>query len=160
MLPIQGGGPPIGFLGEAASAMSTAQKQGLEDALSNYDVENLSDEDAASLVEAIKALEIQPGAELAAALGEAGIDARALAEQAGIVPEGAGEGRPDGGPPPPPPGGGQGPDLAAVEMLQEIVDTLLEAGETDEDADFGTALREAMEAAGLDTSGPILDYRV
>jgi len=42
--------------------------------------------------------------------------------------------------------------------LQSVVEQLQEATETEED--FSLVLLESLEAAGLDTSSPIVDYMV
>ncbi|MCG3268868.1 hypothetical protein [Yoonia sp. I 8.24] len=154
---IQGGMAPMAGMTPKAQSLTDTQKQGLEDVLSNYDVENLSDSDAKEIVSQIEELGIAKGQGLASALGDAGIDARGLAEQAGI---GGAEG--NGGRPPPPPGGGpKGPDEASISTLQSVVEQLQASVDaSDEDVDFGTMLTQALEDAGLDTSSPIVDYRV
>jgi len=87
-----------------------------------------------------------------------GIDAKALGDQAGGGLGGAG-GRGKGGPPPAGAGqGAKGLDSAAIETLQSVVEQLQEATETEED--FSLVLLESLEAAGLDTSSPIVDYMV
>ncbi|MEP2920765.1 hypothetical protein [Sulfitobacter sp.] len=158
MMTIQGGMPAQNSYGQNASGLSDTQKAGLAQALQNYDVENLSDEDAKGLVSQIDELGIEAGRDLTAALGSVGIDAKALGDQAGGGPGGAG-GRGKGGPPPAGAGqGAKGPDSAAIETLQSVVEQLQEATETEED--FSLVLLESLEAAGLDTSSPIVDYMV
>lgn len=170
MLSVQGGVPPSPSASLGAKPLSETQQQGLDDLLSIYDAETLSDEDARSLVEGIRDLEIQRGAALTEALGSAGFDARELAAQAGIAGKPGGGGGPGGAGGPPPAGGGgggpggaqgsKGPDSAAVQALQSIVEQLEEeASETDADTDFSSLLQQALEDAGIDTSQPILDFR-
>jgi hypothetical protein len=165
MLSIQGGMPPASGVSLGARSLSETQKQGLDDLLSSYDAETLSDDDAKSLVEGIKDLDIQPGSALSGALGAAGFDARALATQAGIAGERGGPGRAEG------PGGGgggpggaqgaKGPDSAAVQTLQSVLEQLEQsASETDSDEEFGALLTQALQEAGLDPSQSILDYHV
>ena len=66
------------------SKMTSEQSEKLSAFLESYDADSLSDEDAKMLVSKIEELGIQPGAELATALGDSGIDPRGLADQAGI----------------------------------------------------------------------------
>lgn len=144
----------MGPMGQGQATLTTTQQDGLTQLLAQYDAENLSDDDAKALVSGIQELGIKPGSGLTTALADAGIDARGLAEQAGL------------GKPPPPGGGGgaqgsSGPDSAAVETLRSIVETLqAEAEEGETEFDFTTALIERMEEAGLNPYQPTLDYRV
>ncbi len=155
MMGIQGAMPPVGFGATGSQSLNDTEKQKLSDLLANYDTEDLSDEQAKEIVDGIKELDIAPGRGLAEALGTAGIDARALAEQAGL---GAPGGR--GGPGGPSGGGPKGPDSSAVETLRSVVEELLEATSDEEDSStFSTLLSEALEAAGVDTSSPVLDYK-
>jgi hypothetical protein len=148
----------MGGMTPKTQSLTDTQKQGLDDVLSNYDVENLSDSDAKEIVSQIEELGIAKGQGLASALGDVGIDARDLAEQAGI---GSAEGNGDRPPPPPPGGGPKGPDEAAISTLQPVVEQLQASVDaSDEDVDFETMLTQALDDAGLDTSSPIVDYRV
>jgi hypothetical protein len=142
-------------------SLSETQKQGLSELLSNYDAANLSDEDAKSLTDGIKELGIQRGKELAQALGDAGFDARALAEQAGLKGS-QGQGGPNGGSKGgTPPVDAKGPDSSAVQTLQSVVEQLQDLlEENTEDTDYSAKLTEILEESGLDPSEPILDYRV
>ncbi|MBT8152404.1 hypothetical protein KMP13_00520 [Epibacterium ulvae] len=69
--------------------LSDEQKTCLEAVLFQYDSENLSDNDASEIVQSIKELDVRIGVVLGEALTEAGIDSKALRDQAGD-PEGAG----------------------------------------------------------------------
>lgn len=81
---------------------------------------------------------------------------------AGGPPGGGRGGPPGGGTGGPPPGGGgqgaKGPDSAAIATLQSVVEQQQEASETE--ADTSLVLRASLEAAGLDTSSPTVDYKV
>ncbi|WP_299922840.1 hypothetical protein [uncultured Pelagimonas sp.] len=175
MMMIQGGMPPMGMMGQGSGSLSSDQKQGLDDVLSNYDTKNLSEHDAKAVVEAIKELGVQPGRGLAQALNGLGIDARELAQKAGLGAPGEGgpgggkgSGGPGGGGGPGGPGrpggsgGAQGPDSAAVQTLQSVVEQLQESlSESDDDTtDFTSLLLEKLDEAGVDTSAPIVDFRV
>ncbi|WP_299937059.1 hypothetical protein [uncultured Pelagimonas sp.] len=178
MMMIQGGMPPMGMMGQGSGSLSSDQKQGLDDVLSNYDTKNLSYDDAKAVVEAIKELGVRPGHGLAQALNGLGIDARELAQKAGLGAPGEGDlggGKGPGGTGGPSSGGGpggpggpggsggaQGPDSAAVQTLQSVVEQLQESlSESDDDTtDFTSLLLEKLDEAGVDTSAPIVDFRV
>jgi len=165
MISIQGGLTSLSALSSNTRSLNNTQQQGLTEALSNYDTDNLSDDDAKSLVSDIQDLGIQKGHALTEALSDAGIDANQLAEQAGIAgrDKPTGPGGPGGGP-----GGGGGPsgaeaskgNSAAIETLQSIVDQLQETATDDDDLSFSEQLAQALEDAGIDTSTPIVDYRL
>lgn len=146
------GGMASAMLSRPDAKMTAEQSEKLSEVLENYDTENLSYEDAKSLVSQISELGIEPGRDLAAALGEAGLDARDLANQAGI-------GRGGDRPPPPPPGaGGKGSDSvedAVVSLISEAVEAY---SETSEDQTLGSYVMSALEEAGYDTSKPVIDF--
>lgn len=156
-------------MGQGQRNLTETQSSGLTEVLSNYDAENLSDDDAKALVEEIKDLGIQRGSGLTEALGEAGIDARGLAQQAGIsgssgsnAPPEGGQGGGPGGPGGAGGGGGaKGPESAEVQTMQAVLEQLQASEkEADTDENFATLLLQSLEDAGLDTSQPIVDFRV
>lgn len=150
---------PIGGLPPQFNAQSQhrpldgGQKQGLSDLLSNYDAENLSESDAKELVAGISGLGIKPGRGLQTALAEAGIDARKLADQAGVPLQNGPGGR--GGKPAE---GAAGVNSAAVEVLEAVLDAMKD-WEDATDEDFQLLLAAELEEAGLDPDQPILDIR-
>lgn len=174
MMPVQGGMPPMGMISQGTGTLTDTQQQNLVEVLGNYDTNKLSDDDAKALVNEIKELGLQQNRGLAEALGSAGIDVGELAQQAGIAapggqggaggPPGGAGGPPGGGKGGPPGGGGaqgaKGPDSAAVQTMQSIVDELQEAASDSDEEDFSTLLIERLQAAGLDTSQPIVDYLI
>lgn len=176
MMSIQSVASSVSLMSQSAQSMTDTQKQELEEVLNSYDTENLTDDDAVSLVSEIKDLGISAGKDLTSALASAGLDARELADQAGLSGTGGpggsggpggpggGKGGPGGPGGPGGAGGGQsasGPDSAAVQTLQSVVEQLQETySEEDSEEDFTTLLLQELEAAGLDTSEPILDFRV
>ena len=139
------------------NALTDEQTQGLDDLLSEYDTEDLSDAEAEEIVAGISELDITPGKELASALAGYGIDARELGDQAGVE-------RPEG----PPPGGGKGKgggggetsgvNEAALSVLESVLETM-ESEEDDEasETDFQELLQSELEAAGLDPTQSIMD---
>lgn len=145
----------LSFLFQSQPSLTAEQKTALNDVIAKYDASDLSDDDAKALVEEISELGVSKGDDLTAALTDAGIDPKALAEQAGI---GRGE-----GPPPPPAtalGGSKGPESEEVKTLLSIVESLRESTEENGTEEFfGSLLAEALQEAGIDTSSPIVDFR-
>ncbi|MDO6567871.1 hypothetical protein Q4561_12435 [Alteromonas sp. 1_MG-2023] len=72
-------------------ALTDSQKESVSSILSSFDPENLSSDDAASIVEQFKEAGIEPSKSLNTALSSAGFDGKNVAELAGM-----------GKPPPPP----------------------------------------------------------
>jgi len=100
------------------------QKSQVKDILSQFDSENLTQEDAKSIFTAFREAGIQPGRDLAQTITDAGFDAeqiRTLARPEGARPPGGGPvGGPGGGP-----GGGFGEagsvNKSALQTLQSIL---------------------------------------
>ncbi|MEP2642784.1 hypothetical protein [Roseobacter sp.] len=141
-----------------SSILTEEQSTKLTKALTEYDTENLSDDDAKALVSTIKELGIAPSAGLAKALSEAGIDARELAEQAGI--SGGGPGGPGGGPggpgrPDGQSGSSSGVDEAVLSLIQEATESY-EASEIEES--FADILAATLTENGYDSSQPTVDF--
>lgn len=135
------------------NALTDEQTQSLDDLLSEYDTENLSNGDAETIVSSIAELGITPGKELADALSGYGIDARELGDQAGVE-------RPQG----PRPGGGQGDGTSGVNeeaysVLESVLETL-KSSEESSSTGFQELLMAELEAAGLDPTSPIMDIRL
>lgn len=139
-----------------SSKLSETESQQLTEILSNYNTEELSDDDAKTLVSRIQEIGIETGVGLANALNEAGIDAKELGTQAGVGgPKGAngppGSGKGGGGPQ-----GVESVDDTIVSLVADAVD----AYETsDEDSESVWSLLEpALEEAGYDTSVNLIDF--
>ncbi|KIN68591.1 hypothetical protein [Sulfitobacter donghicola] len=144
--------------------LSDTQGQQLTGILSEYDAENLTEDDAKNIVSQIEEAGINAGSALTSALSDAGIDAKELGSMAGV----GGAGRPSG----PPPGGGGGPRGAGgpppeasngIESVDETIVSLVteavEAYETSEEADsVWTLLETSLEEAGYDTSENLIDF--
>ncbi len=141
---------------QTQNALTDEQTQGLDELMSEYDTASLSDADAEAIVSGISELGITPGEELAEALSGFGVDARELADQAGV-------GRPEG----PPPGGGgkgggggEGETSSVNEVALSVLESVLESMEEDDEItseEFQELLETEMEAAGLDASESIMD---
>jgi hypothetical protein len=142
--------PPARMAGIDTS-MSDKQNTALSDVLKDYDVESLSDTDAKDIVAQIQELDIIPGADLASALGEAGIDPHELAEQAGI---GGGQKRP---PPPPGEGGGNHVNTEAVAALTTL---LADATDADSGEVDWVNVFSSLAEQGFDLSEPFVDIRL
>ncbi len=82
-------------------SLSDNQLKTIEETLAQYDTDNLTESDAAAIVEAFSEAGIQPGRELESAMAEHGFDAKSVGELAGV--EGKGSAQSAGGHPPPPP---------------------------------------------------------
>ncbi len=122
-----------------SQSLSQEQQQTIKDTLANFDVDNLSESDAASIVEAFNEAGIRPGAALEAAMAESGFDAKTVGEMAGVT-----QSRPPG---PPPGGGGQAGQLnLSDEMMSNLNDLLDEyLGGTFEDSEQESLLAEIKE---------------
>lgn len=139
---------------QQSTKMTDEQTDKLAEFLSNYDTENLSVDDAQEIVSEVKGLGITAGADLASALGDAGISAQDLAEQAGV----AGADRPKRPPPPPPPTETQGISTVDDAIVQLIADAVEAYDETEEETTLEAAVTSALEEAGYDSSQPVISF--
>ncbi len=64
----------------AQTSLTSAQKETVSDILSNYDADNLSDEDALSIIESFASEGIQPSDELMSMMSELGFDAQSIGD--------------------------------------------------------------------------------
>lgn len=83
----------------SSSTLSSSQQETISSVLENYDADNLTAEDAQSIVAAFKEAGIEPGSELESALEEEGFDANEIGTLASVGAEGqaGGGGGPGGG---------------------------------------------------------------
>ncbi|MFC3050478.1 hypothetical protein [Kordiimonas pumila] len=126
-----GGGRP------SSAPLSDNQKTLIAETLSAYNTENLTEEDAQTIVNAFKEAGIKPGKELATELEQYGIDARELGKQAGIEP-------PADKPAPPPEGGIEKLDKEGLQKLQSIIENYdLTNLSDEEEQELSAALQEA-----------------
>lgn len=129
-----------GFGFESPSENSSDISSTVSSILADYDVDNLTKNDAQEIVAAFKEAGIEPGSELESAMEEAGFDAHEVGTLAGV---GQGQGGNMG--PPPGGGGGQGGELSSSEV-EEIFD----AADTNEDGTV--SLEELQEYYGTSTT--------
>tara|TARA_B110000438_G_C15570598_1_gene545215 strand:- start:225 stop:764 length:540 start_codon:yes stop_codon:yes gene_type:complete len=131
----------------------TADQQSLiSETLSEFDTENLSQEDALSIIETFSQANIQPGAALEKALSSAGFDAKSIGELANVS-EGS---RP---PPPPPPKQSTEEITSMVDYLSELLEETLAAnnGNSLSDEDKQSILAKVFEKFDLEESDSIIN---
>ena len=149
---IQGTTPSMGMQFGQNRELSSAQKSTVQDILSDYDPENISEEDAQEIFAAFEEAGISPMKGLKEAIEEAGFDAEDLRTKAGME-----------GPPPPP----QGPppteqtsssiDIEALQTLQSILDGYDLSALTEEEQQSLTA---QLLNAGLFQTGSTMDLSI
>jgi hypothetical protein len=126
------------------NTLNSDQKSLIEDTLSNYDASNISQEDAANLIETFKEAGINPSNAFADILAESGFDAQEIGTLANV-----GEGGPSGQRPPPPPSGGQQSDSEID--LTSVIDYLdnLSSDESSSTASTSSMAAKLAEQFGL-----------
>jgi hypothetical protein len=138
--------PPPGAGGQ--SSLNDDQTSLIEETLSGYDADSLTESDAQSIVEAFAEAGIAPSSAFADKLAEIGFDARELRDLAG--PSEAGQR------PPPPPSSGSNLDLTdAVDYLETLFD---EKDETETDNSSITA--QLAERFGLSEGESLINITV
>ena len=123
--------PPPQSSSGSQSSLSDEQLLTIEEVLAEYDVDNLTSEDALSIVETFKEAGVAPGQALEEAMSSAGFDAQEVGKLAGVG------GEQGGGPPPPPESSDSAVTLnISDQMLQdlnELLDSYYEEDISDED---------------------------
>jgi hypothetical protein len=139
--------PPPGTGGQ--SSLNEDQTSLIEETLSGYDADNLTQSDAASIVEAFADAGITPSSAFADKLAEVGFDAREIGDLAGAKPS-------ESGRPPPPPSGSGNLDLTdAVDYLETLFD------EKDETAtDNSSITAQLAERFGLSEGESLINIKV
>jgi len=133
--------------------LTSEQQSVISDTLSEFDVDNLSETDALSIVEAFSEAGIKPGIALEKAVSEAGFDARTIGELANVSEEGS---RP---PPPPPPTQSSDEISSMVEYLAELLEEKLAASNSDSlsDEDKQSILAQVFEKFDIEESDSIIN---
>ncbi len=145
--------PPSGGLTHN-QALSEDQRTTLSETLSAYDPENLTVEEAQSIVEKLSDAGIAPGRELASAMAEAGFDAHGVGELA--------DNEPPPGPPPAHPPGARPPQAQNQGFSEEMLSTLeslleeYEGESIDENAIISIS-KTMQEIFGLEPSGSLIN---
>ena len=131
------------------SSLSDDQTSLIEETLSGYDADNLTQSDAASIVEAFAEAGITPSSAFADKLAEVGFDAREIGDLAGAKPG-------ESGRPPLPPSGSGNLDLTdAVDYLETLFD------EKDETAtDNSSITAQLAERFGLSEGESLINITV
>jgi len=136
--------------------VSSSQQDTISSVLSNYDADNLTQNDAKDIVAAFQAAGIQPSSELESAMEKAGFDAQEVGTLAGL---GSAQG---GGTPPPPPGGGSSSSESEEEfdVLDTNEDGVVSLSELEEA--YGTTESQTSELSSnqqnaLDNLGILMD---
>lgn len=135
----------------------TAEQQTLmSETLSQYDVDNLTEADAISIVETFSEAGIQPTAEFAEAMSELGYDAKEIGDLAQVSEEGQ---RP---PPPPPPQQSSEEITSLVDYLSELVEEKLATSNSEKltDEDKETILAQVFEEFNIEDQSSIINTSV
>ncbi len=112
--------PPPPRSSGSNDSLTDEQQKLLSETLSDYDAENLTADDAASIIEALSEAGITPGAGLETAMSDLGFDAKSIGELGGAQ-SGSGSRSESGDIPPPPP-----PPQQSTEEITSMVDYLTE----------------------------------
>jgi len=141
------------------STLTDDQKSTISDILSNYDADNISEDDAKEIWQAFQDAGIKPQAGMKEAIESAGFDAdniRTLATGE-TAPTGAAGGTP---PPPPPDGGGFGSSSSiSATDLSTLKDILSNYDLSNLSSDDQTNLLSQINAAGLSSLGNLIDLK-
>jgi len=133
------------------TSLTDEQQSTLNEILSQYDPENLTDEDAKSMMDAIRDAGIRPSREVGQTLEAAGFDMEQLKPPA--PPEGSGMGGPGG----PPPSGAEGSSETEDETSQLISQLLEQIQNGDVSEDDLSSLLLALQSEGLTSTGLFVD---
>jgi len=131
--------------------LTSEQQSVISDTLSEFDVDNLTETDALSIVEAFSEAGIKPGIALEKAVSEAGFDARTIGELANISEEGSR--------PPPPPKQSSDEISSMVEYLAELLEEKLAGSNSDSlsDEDKQSILAQVFEKFDIEESDSIIN---
>lgn len=142
-----GSGMQMPPMQSSQASMTSDQKTQVEEVLSQFSADNLSSEDATSIVESLSELNINPSKELEEIMAESGFSARDIGDLAGV-----GEGQ---RPPPPPPESGTTNSTEVVSFLEDLLENYDEQL-SDEDKD--SILAAVQDKFGLNSdSGSLVN---
>lgn len=108
-------------LGQSNYVLTQNQQSLISETLSQFDVENLTESDALTIVEAFSQAGIKPSSALEKSLSELGVDAKYLGELANVSGQ--------GNRPPPPPKQSTEEISSMVDYLSELLEESLAASE-------------------------------
>ncbi|MEI6893795.1 MAG: hypothetical protein V5789_04000 [Colwellia sp.] len=135
--------------------LTTDQQTLISETLSEYDVDNLSEADAQSIIDTFAEADIQPGAALETALSDAGFDAKSIGELANVSTEG-------NRPPPPPPKQSDDEISSMADYLTELMEEkLTETNSTSlSDTDKASILEQVFEQFDITEGKSIINTSV
>lgn len=142
--------PPPPPAAKSEQSLTSDQQSLISDTLSEFDTDNLSQEDALSIIEKFSQANIQPGAALEKALSSAGFDAKSIGELANVS---------EGSRPPPPPKKSADEITSMVDYLAEILEETLSAnnGNSLSDEDKQSILAQVFEKFDLEEGDSIIN---
>lgn len=146
--------PPPPSSSSSTQNLTEDQMTLISDTLSELDVDNLTEQDALSIVEAFSEAGIEPGRAMESAMSDLGFDAKEIGDLAGI------EGREGGGPPPPPPESQSSEEISnMVSFLEELLEEkLADSSETElNDQDKEAIYAKVMEQFGIEEGESIIN---
>jgi len=131
-----------------AATLTTDQQDQLQELLSEYDVDNLTADDATNIVSSIQEMGIEPSQSLTDLMAESGFDAQAIGEMGGA-----------NRPPPPPP---QESTTTESSELVSFLEELLESYDTEElsEENKDSILAAVQEKFGLTATDSMISVQV
>ncbi|WP_413701470.1 hypothetical protein ACLKMH_07525 [Psychromonas sp. KJ10-10] len=135
--------------------LSTEQQTLISDTLAEFDAENLTEEDALSIIETFSEAGINPSGALETAMSDMGFDTKTIGDLAN--PEGASA---QGGMPPPPPPPQDSEEISSmVSYLSDLIEEQITASDTNELSDQARQdiYAQVMEKFGMDDGDSIIN---
>jgi len=129
-----GSGMQMPSMQSSQPAMTTDQKDKVEEILSQFSNDNLSGDDASSIVEGFADLGVVPNQELEQLMADNGFDAKAIGDMAG--------GNGSQMPPPPPPQNNVSNSSEMVSFLEELLENFDEQLSDDDKDSILAAVQE------------------
>jgi len=129
-------------------ALTDEQQTMLSETLSELDSDNLTEQDALSIVEAFKEAGIQPGKALESAMADLGFDAKEVGELANVEQQDS---------MPPPPQQSNESITSIVDYLTELLEQKLSNGESLSDEEKEDIYSEVIEKFGLQEGDSIIN---
>lgn len=133
-------------------ALTADQQTLISDTLSKIDVDNLTTEDALSIIETFSEAGIEPGKGMESALSALGFDAKDIGDLANV--------QEDNRPPPPPPPSQSTDEISTMaSYLEELLEQTLAASDAEElsDEQRYSVYAEVMEKFGIEEGDTIID---
>lgn len=135
--------------------LSTEQQTLISDTLAEFDADNLTEEDALSIIETFSDAGIEAGTALESAMSELGFDTKSIGDLANSQETNA-----QGGMPPPPPPPQSSEEISSmVSYLSELIEEQITASETNELTDQARQdiYAQVMEKFGMDDGDSIIN---